>query len=292
MKLLSFKIPIIFKFKEILNFKMTKAFDFKNAKILNLNKRGKFVISVLVLSSGVFVSEFFSGGSSLIIFSLLLATLTDILLFFILKEDIKKTFFLPILVLPFIYTLAFSLFYSVIPVRLLTRFLLTGLYGFGLYSLFLTQNIFAVSSIRTINLLRSARIVSFVLTIVVLFLIINVSFALRPPFYVLSMLVFGWSFLLNFQSIWAYSLDKSFIYETFLSSILISFSLSELSLVLSIWPVDASIFSIFLTGIFYAYSGLSHAWFERRLFKGVLWEYVWVGFLAILILFIFSNWGI
>lgn len=258
---------------------------------MHLNKRQKFVLIVFFLSLGLFISEFFTGINAVLL-AVFLSILTDILLYWVLKNDIRGSFFYPIFILPFFYTIAFSFFYSLIPARLLTRIAMTGIYAFGLYSLFLTQNIFAVSGIRTINLLRSARIVSFVLTIIVLFFLFNISFSLRLPFFVLPFLVFIFSFLLNFQSLWSYSLDITQIKETFLSSLLISLALMQLSFVLTIWPVDASIYSLFLTGIFYTYSGLVHAWIERRLFKGVLWEYVWVGFLSILILLVFSKWGI
>ena len=90
------------------------------------------------------------------------------MLIFILRKDIKGNFVIPTLILPFFFTLAFPFFYALVPERLLSRLLITLIYAFGLYSLFLTQNIFAVSGIRTINLLRSARIVAFVLTRLVL----------------------------------------------------------------------------------------------------------------------------
>src|SRR3990167_7401521 len=212
---------------------------------LNLSKRQKFVLTVLFMSIGIFISTYLSG-INLIITSIFLSFLGIILLYFTLRSDISGTFYYPILILPFFFTISFSLFYPLIPARLLTRIIVVLLYAFGLYSLFITQNIFAVSAIRTITLLRSARIVSFVLTIVVLFLLTNIIFSL---------------------------------------------ALGQLAFVLNLWPVTAAIYSIFITGIFYAYSGLTHAWIEKRLFKGILWEYVWVGFLAILILVFFSNWG-
>ncbi|OIP57371.1 MAG: hypothetical protein COX79_05030 [Candidatus Levybacteria bacterium CG_4_10_14_0_2_um_filter_36_16] len=258
---------------------------------LLLNKRQKLVTTVIFLSLFLFLSEFFTG-SQFIFFAIALSILTNIFLYLILREDIKNTFYYPIFILPFLYTLAFSLFYSLIPARILTRLILTGVYGFGLYSLFLTQNIFAVSGIRTINLQRSARIVSFVVTIVALFFLINISFSLRLPIYILPLLIFTVSFFLNFQSLWAYTLDTQLLGEITISSILISFCVAELSLILIVWPVNAAIYSIFLTGICYTYIGLSHAWIEKRLFKGILWEYVWVGFLSVLILLIFSKWGI
>jgi hypothetical protein len=256
-----------------------------------LTKKQKFAFITFFLSAGMFFSTYLSG-ISLIIFSVVLSLLGVVLLYLSLRNDIRGTFYYPILILPFFFTISFAVFYSLIPERFLTRVVLTVLYAFGLYSLFLTQNIFAVSAIRTINLLRSARIVSFVLTIVVLFLLINIVFSLRLPFFITPFVIFTITFLLNFQSLWVYSLSKAFVHESFTLSLLIAVALGQLAFILNLWPVNAAIYSIFITGIFYAYSGLTHAWIEKRLFKGILWEYIWVGFLSILILVFFSNWGL
>lgn len=259
-------------------------------KLIRLPKRERFVFFVILLSLGLFFSEFFYGLQFLIM-TFVLSVLTGVFLFLSLRADIRGTFWYPIFILPFFYTVAFALFYSLVPARLLSRIVLTGVYAFGLYSLFLTQNIFAVSGIRTINLLRSARIVSLVLTIITFFFLANVSFSSRPPFYLLPIFILLVSFLLNFQSQWMYVLDKSGLSEALLSASIVSISLFEFALVLLLWPIDAAIYSIFLTGMFYTYSGLFHAWHERRLFKGVLLEYVWVGILSILLLILFANWG-
>ena len=177
------------------------------------------------------------------------------------------------------------------PTRLISRLLITVLYAFGLYSLFLTQNIFTVSGIRTINLLRSARIVSFVITLLVFYFLVNFIFSIRLPVYVTPLAIMPIAFLMNIQSLWSYSLERRQVGEILIFSSLISVAIAELAYILIIWPVTPSIYSLFLTGIFYMYSGLSHAWLERRLFKGILWEYVWVGFISVLFLIIFSKWG-
>jgi hypothetical protein len=65
----------------------------------------------------------------------------------------------------------------------------------------------------------------------------------------------------------------------------------ELVTVLWFWPSKPPIISLFLTGFLYIVAGLSHIWFEKRFFKGVLWEYAWVGFVVIFILILFSGWG-
>lgn len=260
-------------------------------RFIRLNKRQKFVVVVLFLSAGVFLTEYFSGAKVLIA-AVILATLTDVFLLLILRKDIKDTFFWPILILPFLFTLAFPFFYTLVPTRLLSRLIITLLYMFGLYSMFLTQNIFAVSGIRTINLLRSARIVAFVLTLLVYYFLVNFIFSLRMPVLLTPLVIFPLSFLMNIQSLWTYSLDKSQAKEISIFSFFISFGIMQLTYALVMWPVNASVYSLFLTGIFYTYSGLCHAWLERRLFKGILWEYVWVGFISVLFLVIFSKWGV
>lgn len=259
--------------------------------LIDLNKRQKFVLAVLILSAGVFFSEYFTGLKLLVI-SLVLAFATDILLLLILKKDIRRTFFGPILILPFFFTLAFPFFYALVPERLLSRLIITIIYAFGLYSLFLTQNIFAVSGIRTINLLRSARIVAFVITLLVFYFLVNFIFSLRLPVLLTPIAIFPIAYLMNIQSLWTYTLDTAQIKAISFFSLVISVCILQLSFVLILWPVNASIYSLFLTGIFYTYSGLCHAWLERRLFKGILWEYIWVGFISVLFLVIFSKWGV
>lgn len=256
-----------------------------------LSKRQLFVLGVLVLTAGLFLSEFVAG-IYLFLFALFLSFATAGIFYLAAREGFNVKFSYPVFILPFLYTLSFTLFYPLLPARILTRVAVTTIYAFGLYSLFLTQNIFTVSAVRTINLLRSARIVSFVITIIVLFVISNVIFAQRLPLFLEVVSVFGVVFLLNLQSLWTYSLAKDFAKEMLPISALISFCVAELSIVLSIWPINAAVFSIFITGIFYAYSGLAHAWIEKRLFRNVLWEYVWVGFLAVLILIFFASWGV
>lgn len=237
------------------------------------------------------MSEYFSG-IKLLVASAILAVTTDLLLLLILRKDIKGTFFGPILILPFFFTLAFPFFYALVPERLLSRLIITIIYAFGLYSLFLTQNIFAVSGIRTINLLRSARIVAFVITLLVFYFLVNFVFSLRLPVLLTPLAILPISFFMNIQSLWTYTLDTSQVKAIAMFSFIISLCILQLSYVLILWPVNASIYSLFLTGIFYTYSGLCHAWLERRLFKGILWEYVWVGFISVLFLVIFSKWGV
>lgn len=110
-------------------------------KLKVLSKRERLIISVIFLSLGLFITEYFLGKSAL--YTILgLSIVTDILLFLSLREDLKDNFWPQIFILPFFYSLAFGLFYFLVPARLLTRIAMTSLYALGLYSLFLSENIF------------------------------------------------------------------------------------------------------------------------------------------------------
>ena len=130
-----------------------------------IDKRQKFVIGTIVLSLGLFFTEFQFGKSGLYA-ALILSVATNAFLFWAIYEDFKENKAFSVFILPFFYSLAFGLFYFLTPTVFIAHLVLAVIYAFGLYSLFLSQNIFVVSSIRTITLLSGARIVSFVITLI------------------------------------------------------------------------------------------------------------------------------
>jgi len=255
---------------------------------LRLDKRQKFITSVIVLSIGLFIAEYLFTKYGFYV-SFFLAALTDILFAWSLRNDIKNNFFPQIFILPFLYSLSFGLFYFLAPSRLITRVILTSVYAVGLYSLFLSENIFTVASIRTIALLNSARIVSFVITLINFFFFTNIIFSLHASIFLTSLLFFIMSFSFIFYSIWTYTLEKNFLKDIVWVST-ISFSIFEVAVILWFWPTTPTVLALFLTGAFYILVGLSHVWLEKRLFRGVLWEYVWVAIFSFFILIWFTRW--
>lgn len=255
---------------------------------IDLSKRQKFILATIILSLGLFLSEYSFGKSGFYI-SLFLPVLTTVLLLWSNFEDIKDNFSLQIFILPFLYSLAFALFYFLVPARFLTRIIITSIYAIGLYSLFLCQNIFTVASIRTIALLSSARTTSFLITLVSYFFLSNIIFSLHTNIFYVSGLIFIFSFLLIHQSIWTYTLEKS-IKTNFLWTLSLAVLLFEIALIFWFWPSNPTVIALFMTGFFYMIVGLSHVWFDKRLFRGVLWEYVWVAVIVLLILIAFTSW--
>lgn len=253
-----------------------------------ITKRQKFIVSVIILSGSLFVSEYIFTSAAIFI-SFGIAFLTDLLLFTALFKDLSESFTIQAFFLPFLCSLAFSLFFFLTPARFISRIILTTLYAISLYALFLSENIFLVGSIRTIALLNSARIVTFVISLVSYFFLTNIVFSLRLGFFPTTLLICFFSLFFIIHSIWTYTLTKS-IRKNLLWTVVITLSLFELSCILWFWPTTVTVVALFLTSVFYTFTGLSHMWLEKRLFQGVFWEYAWVIGFACLLLVWFTNW--
>ena len=275
-------------FTQIFQIKKKLKPNIKRIKRLNFTKRQRFAAGVVILSTSLFIIEYLLGKSGIVLV-FLLAGLTDVFLFWAIYKDLRENFAPHNFILPFFYTLAFGLFYLLVPSRLLTRFFITTLYAFGLYSIFLSQNIFTVSSIRTIALLSGARTVAFVIVLLVYFFLTNVVFSLHLNIILTLILLFVISFSLILYSIWTYTLEKNI--TRFLSwGFLLSLCILEVTMILWFWPSTPTIIALFLTGFFYIIVGLSHLWLEKRLFKSVMFEYVWVAAFVLIFLVVFTSW--
>lgn len=258
----------------------------KSNILFNVPKRQKFIISVVILSLILFFSEQLFGKGGIYI-AIVLSILTDVFVFWAIKKDLESNFSLQVFILPLLYTLACALFYFLVPVRFLTRVGMTSLYAFGLYSLFLSENIFIVSSIRTIALLSSARTVSFIVTLLSYFFLANVVFSLHFNIILTLGLVFAFSYPLIVHSIWSHTLDKN-LRSHAPWIFLIALCLVETALVLWFWPTTPTLIALFLTCLFYILIGISQIWLDKRLFKGVMWEYIWVSVIVFLVFITFS----
>ncbi|HYM65294.1 MAG TPA: hypothetical protein VES68_02310 [Candidatus Sulfotelmatobacter sp.] len=252
------------------------------------NKRQRFIFSVIILSLGLFAAEHLLGKSGLfIVFGL--SILTSIFLYISLKEDLKDNFTPQVFILPFFYSLSVGFFYLLVPARFLTRIGMTTLYAIGLYSLFLSQNIFTVSSIRTIALLSGARTVSLVLTLLSYFFLSNVVFSFHINIFITLILIFIYTFPTILQAIWIHTLEKKPFAQIFWV-LSLSICLVEISLFLWLGPSSPTVSALFLTAMFYVFVGLSQAWFEKRLFRSVILEYFWLTTISFVFLIIFTNW--
>lgn len=261
----------------------------KKGTSIQIDKRQKFVIAVAVLTISLFITEAFFGKTGIVI-ALIFSVVTELFFFWAVRNDLKESNAKAVFILPFFFSLAFAFFYFLIPARLISRIILSSLYAVGLYSLFLSQNIFIVGSIRTIQLLSGARIVSFVLTLLSFFFLTNIVYSLHLHALFTAGLLSLYSLPLFIHSLWSYDLQQP-LRPIILWAAALTICTVEVATILWFWPSSPTVTALFLTGFFYTVAGLSHVWLERRLFRGVLWEYLWVGVAVFFVLLLFTPWG-
>lgn len=261
----------------------------KKGPQINISKRQKFVASVFLLSGLLFIAEYIFTGYTVVI-AFALALLTSLLLFFSLYSDMRENFTPQAFILPFFCSLAFGLFYFLTPSRLISRLIITTLYGISLYSIFLSENIFVVASSRTIALINSARIVTFVITLISYFFLSNIIFSLRLFILPTVAIFFIISLLFTYHALWTYTLEKVVTKEILIWVGVVSVCIFEMGALLWFWPTSPTVMALFMTAVFYVFIGLSHMWFEKRLFRSVFWEYAWVAFFAFIVLLWFTHW--
>lgn len=255
-----------------------------------LSKRRRFIIFSFILSIGLLTTQFVSYDLRYwLIFGLALSAYFLPILGFL--EDFKKIAWLTILPLPAIYTGSVALFYFLLPQALLTRILIILLFGIGMYAILLSENIFLVAAIRTIQLLRAAQAVGFLMTLVSAFFLYDTIFSFKLAGWWNGLLIGFSSFFLLLPAIWNVLLEESISKEVMIYSLVLSLLVGELTLFISFWPVTIPVYSLFLVTGLYVGLGLAQNQLVGRLFQKTIFEYLQVGIIIFIITFLVARWG-
>lgn len=255
-----------------------------------ITKRQKFVLVTVVLTFGLLIAQLVKSEFKFLVVGFL-AVGTYFLTAWVLKEDLEGIEWLTLLILPTVYTLAVGFFYFLLPVRWITRLPVAFLYGVGIYALLLTENIYNVAAERTIQLLRAAQAVGFLLTLITAFLLWQTLSSLHLPFWG----NFGGTFFLSLplfcQALWTVKLEAKISQTLLLCTLFFSLILAEISLVFSFWPLPPVLASLFLTATMYALLGIGQQYFSQRLFGRAVGEFLAVVGVIFLVLLLTTQWG-
>lgn len=255
-----------------------------------MSKRKRFIISSLALSLGfVGIQLVDNPFRFLAIGALGLSTIG--VFYWSLYEGLGRNATLLTLILPAMFTLGVGIFWFLLPASIFARLPVVIFYGVGIYVLCLTMNIFTVAAIRTIALLRAARGVGFVLTLVTSFLVYDAMLSLRIALPLTALSVAFLSFPLFFQGLWSASLEPNLEKKIALASGIFSLAMGEVAAGLYFWPVTVVVGSLFLTVAIYMLLGLGQAKIEGRLFSATVRDYLIVGLLVFVGMFIATRWG-
>lgn len=255
-----------------------------------MTKRQKFVISSLVLAGGFFGIQFvdfdlrYQAIAVLTILSALLTTWS-------LWGGLGRNATLLTLVLPSFFTAGVGLFWFLLPSTLLTRIPILGLYALGIYALLLTSNIYSVAAARTIALLRAAHAVGFLLTLLTSFLLFDTILSLRGDFWLNGGAAGFLAFPLLLQGFWSIELEQKIESHVLQLAIVFSLVVGELAAILSFWPVTVPVGALALTTVVYVGLGLGQAKLQGRLFERTVKEYLLVGLIVFVTMFLTARWG-
>jgi hypothetical protein len=255
-----------------------------------MSKRRRFVITSILLCLGFVGIQFLNDQNRFWAIGVL-GLVTIILFSWSLFEGLGRNMTLLTLTLPTIFTLGVGTFWFLLPANIFARIPVVIFFGIGIYVLCLTMNIFTVSAIRTIALLRAARGVGFVLSLVTSFLVFDAIISLRYPIYYLLPLVLVISFPLFLQGFWSVILEKEFSKDIFILSAVSTLVMTEIAAVIFFWPVTVVVGSLFLTVTFYILLGLGQSKLEGRLFSATVREHLIVGALVFAAMFLATHWG-
>ena len=257
---------------------------------IKISKRQKFVFSALFLSFGLLVIQWGNPSWRYVVIGFL-AIFTYLLSSWSLKEGLGGVEWFTVLALPTLFTAGVGLFYFLVPARWATHLPVIILYGIGIYGLLLTENIFSVAAIRTIQLLRAAQAVGFLLTLVTGFFLYDTILSFRLEFWHNFWLIFVVSLPLMLQGLWSINLEEKITFRLWFYSFALSLVLAELGLVFSFWPVTVVVGSLVLTTVFYITLGLAQHDLSERLFSRTINEYLSVGLTVMAVILLTTHWG-
>lgn len=252
-----------------------------------IGKRQRIIITSCLLSLGLLLINFIP-----IIFWLryagVLMIITAIFSLWSLWQGISKLKAFILLVLPLLFTLAVIGSYPLI-IPFWLRLFSPLLFGLVFYALLLSQNIFNVSSTRTIPLYRVATTISFVITIVTATLLFNDMFSLELFFTWNGLIAFIISCLLSLQLLWTVEMEK-------IDKIVLTYSfgialvMAEIAVVLSFWPISSPLAAVVLGTSLFIMVGIVVDSFREKLGRGAVWQYLAVEALTFIIALLFTSW--
>lgn len=249
-----------------------------------MRRRQKFVTASLLLSVCFVAVQYIPldwRPPGLLVFALAAYLLAAWSMF----DNLDGVEWLTVVPLPALYALSVSAFYFLLPSSWIARAVIIGLFGLGMYALFLAGNIFTIAKFRTIQLLRAAQAVLFFFSLIAALLVYNTIFSFGFWFVWNGLLTGLATTMLCFSFFWSIRLEQRLSREvwalTFRTGIICGF----LAMILSFFPSSLWPTSLLLMTGMYVLLGLGQSALEQRLFTNTLREYLAV-LLGVLVMYL------
>jgi hypothetical protein len=257
--------------------------------IPDLSKRKRFILaSILVLIVSAFFPTLYTnfGGLSIAGFIVFIYLLT----WFALKENLNGVEYITLFVLPVLFSLSANLFTTILPDRRIFRLPILASIPVGMYIIFLTENIFNVAAIRTIQLLRAAHAVSYLMSLLTAFFIISFIISAHQSILFNVLVSLAAILPLTLQFLWNFDLIPKFTPRTILFSLAICLVFTQINIMVNFYPQSVAMVSLFLVAVYYVLLGLLQHFYEKKLTRKPTIEYAIVALIVFSIMIVTSTW--
>lgn len=268
--------------------KLTRWFRRRRHHILD--KRQRFVIQTVILTVGVLVTQFIWEDYRFFMVVILAAT-SYALTAWALMEDISGLEWVYLFILPVFFTASVSLFYFLLPGRWITRLTMIVVFSLGTYAILRVENIYNVAVQRAIQLLRVARTVGLLLTLLIVFLTSSLVFSFRLWYWQNALIISVVAFCLALQSLWSITLEQKLSSSLLFYSLTVALAVGELAGIFSFWPISNASFSLMIAAGYYGLVGLIQHQLQERLFRTTIREYTMVFVFTLFLALITTRWG-
>ena len=254
-----------------------------------MTKRRKFILSSFILAVCLLVTQYIPVDFRFIGVAILFG-ISYAVSAWALSEDLKGIEWGTIIPVPALYSASVALFYYLLPQNTLARLLVLTIFGVGMYAVYLTSNIYSVAATRTIQLVRAAHAVGFVMTLLTLVLFFNTIYSLHLDWWANGPLVGLVSLPLVLSALWSVKLEERVSVKIIRYTILIILGLVEVATAISFLPLTVWVSSLFTATVAYVGLGILQHDLSERLFERTLQEYIGIGIFVLLATMLVTRW--
>lgn len=254
-----------------------------------IGKRKRFIIAALILAIIILIPTFFSFADARFILPMILLAVY-LLTFFSILEGITGHELITLFIIPVYFTLVISLFYFFLPQRWLTRLPFVFIYTVSIYAIMLSQNIFNVGALKSLQLFRAAFSVNYLFLTVSSYLAFSLILSFKFSFIGNTVLVGLATLPLALQFLWSINPKDRIERRLVGLASLVSLIVAEATMLMSFMPINGAVFALFLTGIFYGICGFLYAYLQEMLFRQRIREYILVMIFVTLLAFFSLSW--
>ncbi len=263
-----------------------KWFNFINI----IPKRIRVVICTAIMTLTLTVSTFFPFSEWWWLFGFILIIVSYMTTYIAVFEGIDGVEWYMLFLMPICLAIALYVFYSLLPVRWLTRLPFLFLFALTYYAMLLASNILNIGVDKSLQLYRAAFSVNYLMQVFIIFLITQVVLTFKLSFFFNGIVLLIVGTILSIQLFWSVNPEAIFNRKLLLYSIGIGILLSELAVLVSFIPFKTNVAALIFTAFYYSLNGIIYHFIDGRLFKNTIREYTFVSVFVFFIALLTLNW--